>query len=113
VLIDHLGRPFQGTSKEHAVIFGWAKYDHVVMKLSAVPSRGTYPHRDPAPVVKQLTEAFSADRLMYGGGFGAKATGASYRAERERIAGLLTHLSADDQAKVFGGTAAKLFQFSG
>jgi predicted TIM-barrel fold metal-dependent hydrolase len=111
VLIDHLGRPFQGTPKEHAVVVGWAKYDHVVMKLSAVPSRGTYPHRDPAPVVKQLAEAFRADRLMYGGGFGAKATGASYRAERERIAGLLTHLSADDRAKVFGGTAAKLFRF--
>jgi predicted TIM-barrel fold metal-dependent hydrolase len=111
VLIDHLGRPFQGTPKEHAVIIGWANYDNVVMKLSAVPNRGTYPHRDPAPVVKRLTEAFGAERLMYGGGFGAKATGATYRAERERIAGFLTHLSADERAKVFGGTAAKLFRF--
>ena len=85
MLIDHLGRPFQGTEKEHAVVVGWSKFDHVVMKLSAVPDRRTYPHRDPAPVVKRLTEAFGADRLMYGGGYGAKATGESYRAERERI----------------------------
>jgi hypothetical protein len=46
---------------------------------------------------------------MSGGGYGPKATGASYRAERERIAGLLAHLSAADRAKALGGTAAKLF----
>src|SRR5262245_17212569 len=111
VLIDHMGRPFQGTPREHAVVLGWARFDHVVMKLSAVPSRGSYPHRDPAPVVKQLTDAFGADRLMYGGGYGAKATGDSYGAERERIAGMLAHLSAEDRDKVFGGTAARLFGF--
>src|SRR5262245_19171260 len=99
VLIDHLGRPFQGTAKEHAVVLGWAKYPNTVMKISAVPDKRTYPHRDVQPVVKQLTEAFGADRLMYGGGYSDKATGKSYRAERERIAGLLTHLSDADRAK--------------
>ncbi len=111
VLVDHLGRPFQGTEKEHAVVLRWAKYDHVVMKLSAVPDKGTYPHRDPAKAVKELADAFGPDRLMAGGGFGPKATGATYRAERERVAGMLAHLSAADRAKVFGGTAAKLFGF--
>lgn len=112
VLVDHLGRPFQGTAKEYAVVLGWAKYANVMMKLSSVPDNRQYPHRDPQPVVKQLTEAFGADRLMYGGGFSATATGKSYRAERERVAGLLTHLTASDRAKIFGGTAAKLFGFS-
>ena len=111
VLIDHLGRPFQGTPKEHAVVVNWAKFDHVVMKLSAVPDRRTYPHRDPAPVVKELTKAFGADRLMYGGGYGAKASGDSYRAERERIVGFLGDLSATDRDKILGGTATKLFRF--
>jgi predicted TIM-barrel fold metal-dependent hydrolase len=111
--VDHLGRPFQGTRKEHARVIGWAKYPNVVMKLSAMPSRNSYPHRDPQPVVKQLTDAYGADRLMYGGGFGASATGASYRTERERIAGLLAHLSAADRAKVLGGTAARLMGFAG
>jgi predicted TIM-barrel fold metal-dependent hydrolase len=81
------------------------------MKLTAVPDKRTYPHRDPADVVKALSEAYGADRLMYGGGYGAKATGESYRGERERIAGMLTHFSAADRDKVFGGTAAKLFGF--
>ena len=113
VLIDHLGRPFQGTPKEHAAVVAWAKYDNVVMKLSSVPDAKTYPHRGPSEVLKQLTGAFGADRLMHGGGFDAKATGASYKAERDRVAGLLSHLSAADRAKVFGGTAAKLFGFAG
>jgi len=110
VLIDHLGRPFQGTEKEYQTVLGWAKYANVVMKLSSVPDKKVYPHRDPQPVVKQLTEAFGADRLMFGGGYNEKATGASYRAERDRVAGLLAHLSDADRAKVFGGTAAKLFK---
>ena len=111
VLIDHLGRPFQGTAKEHARVVGWGKYEHVVMKLSAVPDRRTYPHRDPAGVVRQLTDAYGADRLMHGGGYSATATGESYRKERERVAGFLAHLSAADRVKVFGGTAAKVFGF--
>lgn len=111
VFIDHLGRPFQGTPKEHERVVGWGKYANVVMKLSAVPDRRAYPHRDVRPVIKRLTDAYGADRLMYGGGFGAAATGASYKAERERIAGLLAHLSDADRAKVFGGTAAKLMGF--
>ena len=110
VLIDHLGRPFQGTAKEYDRVLSWAKYANVVMKLSSVPDKKTYPHRDPQPVIKQLTETFGADRLMFGGGYNEKATGKSYRAERERVAGLLAHLSDADRAKVFGGTAAKLFR---
>jgi predicted TIM-barrel fold metal-dependent hydrolase len=112
VFVDHLGRPFQGTEKQYDDVLKWAKFDNVVMKLSSVPNRNGYPHRDPQPVVKQLTEAFGADRLMYGGGFGATATGKSYRAERERVAGLLAHLSAADRDKIFGGTAAKVMGFA-
>jgi predicted TIM-barrel fold metal-dependent hydrolase len=93
-------------------VVGWSKYRNVVMKLSSVPSRRNYPHRDPQTEVKALTAAFGAERLMYGGGFGEKATGASYKAERDRVAGFLAHLSDADRAQVFGGTAAKLFKLS-
>jgi len=78
VIIDHLGRPFQGTPKEHAVVLGWAKLPNTIMKLAAIPSEREYPHRDVKPVVKQLADAYGADRLIYGGGFGEDATVASY-----------------------------------
>ncbi len=111
VIIDHLGRPFQGRPEEHAVVVRWSRFQNTVMKLSAIPSRRQYPHRDIAPVIRQLTEAYGADRLIYGGGFSAQATPVSYRGERERLRDFLAHLSEADQAKVLGGTAARLFNF--
>jgi predicted TIM-barrel fold metal-dependent hydrolase len=49
--------------------------------------------------------------MLYGGGFNAEATPESYRAVREETRALLTHLPAEAQAKVLGGTAAALFGF--
>lgn len=113
VIIDHLGRPFQGTPSEHAVVVRWARFDHTVMKLSAIPDKTTYPHRDIAPVIRELTDAWGAERMIYGGGFGAGATGESYRQAFENARSYLMHLSSADQAKVLGGTTMKLFGFGG
>ncbi len=112
VIIDHMGRPLQGTPAEHAVVLGWARYDNTVMKLSAIPDARIYPHREIAPIIRQLTDAWGAERMIYGGGFGPETTGDSYRSAFERARSYLEHLTADDQAKILGGTAAKLFHFS-
>jgi predicted TIM-barrel fold metal-dependent hydrolase len=111
VIIDHLGRPFQGTPEEHAAVLRWARFKNTHIKLSALPSPTEYPHRDIAPVVRRTAEAFGADRLLYGGGFSAEATPESYRAARERARSFISELTAEEQAKVLGGTAAKLFGF--
>jgi predicted TIM-barrel fold metal-dependent hydrolase len=111
VIIDHLGRPFQGTPQEYAVVLGWARLPNTVMKLSSLPARDQYPHRDVGPTIKELVRRFGPDRLIYGGGFGAGATGESYRAYREKVQSYLSDLPAEDQAKVLGGTAARLFGF--
>jgi predicted TIM-barrel fold metal-dependent hydrolase len=111
VIIDHLGRPFQGTPKEHARVVRWGDFPNTVMKVSSVPPRRSYPHRDITPIVKELTRAYGAERMIYGGGFRAGVTAKEYRAERERIASFLADLSEADRAKVLGGTAAKLFGF--
>jgi len=112
VVIDHLGRPFQGTPKEHAAVVAWSRFPNTIMKLSSLPSNRSYPHREIGPVVKQLTEAYGADRMIYGGGFGADAAGKSYRAAFERARSVIDHLSAADQSKILGGTAAQLFGFA-
>ena len=111
VIIDHMGRPFQGTQAEHAVVVGWAKYDNTIMKLSSLAAATTYPHRDIGPVIKQLTGAWGAERMIYGGGFGAETTGTSYKQAFERARSLLAHLSSSDQDKILGGTALRLFKF--
>lgn len=111
VLVDHLGRPFQGTPQEHARVVDWAKFDNVVMKLSSLPDKGNYPHRDPATVVQKLAAAFGPGRLLYGGGYGERATAESYRAERQRVAALLDGFSASERAQVLGGNAARFFGF--
>jgi predicted TIM-barrel fold metal-dependent hydrolase len=111
VIIDHLGRPMQGTPAEHSIIGKWSRFRHTIMKISAIPDKRNYPYRDVAPTIKLLTDAFGAERLIYGGGFSETATGESYKKERERIAGYLRHLKDDERAKVFGGNAARLFGF--
>lgn len=111
VIVDHLGRPFQGTAVEHATVVNWAKLPNVVMKLAAIPAATEYPYRDARPVIRQLSEAYGADRLIYGGGFGPKATPESYRAARETMRGYLPHLKTEEQAKVLGLNAKRLFGF--
>ncbi len=112
VIIDHLGRPLQGTVEEHDVVVGWAKKANTIIKLAAYAEQTQYPHRDIAPAVRKLSDAYGAERMIWGGGSGADATADSYRAAREKGRALISHLSADDQAKVLGGTAARLFGFS-
>jgi predicted TIM-barrel fold metal-dependent hydrolase len=109
VVIDHLGRPFQGTPEEHDRVVKWSRFRNTVIKISAVPKVTEYPHRSPLAEVRKLADAFGPDRMIYGGGFGPEATGASYRAEIERIRTFFSHLSAGDQEKVLGGTAERLF----
>lgn len=111
VIIDHLGRPFQGTPKEHAVVVRWSRFDNTIMKVSSLPPQDKYPHRKIGPVIKQLTKAYGPDRMIYGGGFNADATPKSYRAYRKKVRSYLTHLSSADQAKILGGTARRVYGF--
>ena len=112
VIIDHLGRSFQRTPEEHEVVIGWGKLKNVIMKLSAIPAPTTYPHREAGPIIRRLAESYGADRMIYGGGFGAEATGESYRAAVARVRSVLPNFTQSDQDKVLGGNAARLFGFA-
>ncbi|NBS23394.1 MAG: hypothetical protein EBS78_05335, partial [Altererythrobacter sp.] len=84
VIIDHLGRPFQGRPEEHETVVQWSRFPNTVIKLSAIPDQNKYPHRDIAPVIKRLASEYGADRMIYGGGFNAEATQLSYRRAFDR-----------------------------
>jgi predicted TIM-barrel fold metal-dependent hydrolase len=111
VIIDHLGRPFQGTPAEHAVVIGWSKLPNTIMKLSSIPSSRTYPHRDIGPVIRALADAYGAERMIVGGGWKAGTTPDEYRAAFETARSYIAHLSAAEQAKILGENAARLFNF--
>jgi predicted TIM-barrel fold metal-dependent hydrolase len=112
VIVDHLGRPFQGTPEEHEVVIGWSRFPNTILKVSSLPDRNRYPHRDVQPVIKRLTDAFGPSRMIYGGGFNAQATPASYARYRDRVLNFLSHLSPTDQAAILGGTAVRIFGFA-
>jgi predicted TIM-barrel fold metal-dependent hydrolase len=111
VVVDHAGRPLQGTPEEHARVVGWSRYPNTVVKVSALLQKTQYPHRDAVPYVRRLADAFGPDRMITGGGFEAGATPDSYLAARERQLAFVSFFSPADRAKVSGGTAMKLFKF--
>ena len=111
VIIDHLGRPLQGTPREHALVVRWSRYPNTVMKLSSLASTRNYPHRDIRPIVKQLTAAYGAERMIYGGGFNAQATPQTYREAFAYGRSLISHLSNAEQGKILGENAVEMFGF--
>jgi predicted TIM-barrel fold metal-dependent hydrolase len=111
VIIDHMGRPYQGTPEEHAKIVRWSRYENTIMKLSSLPETAPDPSRELPAVVRQLTDAWGAERMIFGDSFGPETTGETYRAAFHRARGLVAHLSEEDQNKVLGGTASRLFNF--
>jgi predicted TIM-barrel fold metal-dependent hydrolase len=111
VIIDHLGRPLQGTLEEHGRVVKWSRFENTVMKLSSIPATRTYPHRNVGPIIETLVTAFGANRLIYGGGWGEGSTGESYRTSYERVRSYLMRLSSAEQTQVLGGNAARLFDF--
>ena len=111
VIIDHLGRPFQGTPEEHETVIRWSQYPNTVIKLSAIPAQDKFPHRDIRPVIKRLVAEYGAEHMIYGGGFNADATGTSYRSAFEKGRSYISHLPTDEQAQILGGNAIRLFGF--
>ena len=111
VIIDHLGRPFQGTPEEHAKVVRWSRFPNALMKIAAIPEKSQYPHREIGPVIKQLTDAFGPERMISGGGFSETATPESYRGHRQRLNELLSHLKSAERAKILGENAVRFFAF--
>ena len=101
VLIDHLGRPAQGSEEEYKYVLRLAQFDNVYMKLSGVKyiSREPFPHQDAKPLVRQIVETFGSERMIWGGG------------DPAIVDAQLDFLTEGERKQVLGETAAKLFGF--
>ncbi len=107
VILDHFGRPGQGTKAEYAEVLKLARHPRAVMKFSGVEyfSKQKPPHRDAAPIVRQAFDAFGPDRMIWGG-LGHSME--EFKRATETFETLLGFASEADRAKIRGLTAIKL-----
>ncbi|WP_437201115.1 amidohydrolase family protein [Planctomicrobium sp. SH664] len=111
VLIDHMGRPFQGLPAEFQQLLKWSQFPNTYMKLSELPSKEQHPPTALQATIQSLVSAWGPDRLLYGGGFAANTTQASYNQAFDYCESFLKGLSVDDRQNIMGGNALKLFRF--
>jgi len=111
VIIDHLGRPFDGNFNDYDLVLKWAQFQNTIVKISSLADPKLQPERNPQKVVNELIKRFTPERLIYGGGFDDKATGDSYRAYLDYTRSLLAKLSEKEQAMILGTNAQRLFKF--
>ena len=110
VVIDHCGRPLQGTPSEFQHILDWSRFPQVFMKLSMLITKDQYPHRDIKPMVNDLANRFGPDRLLFGATVPCDQPEEVLR-QKERLLELLGNPDTLFCQKVFSDNAYKLFGF--
>jgi predicted TIM-barrel fold metal-dependent hydrolase len=113
VLLDHLARAGHGTPADFDAVLQLAKLPRVYMKYSGTgvtaSSKQAYPHLDAKPVVRQVFDAFGADRMVWGE-LGNSIP--NFEKALELFDIMFDFASESDRAKIRGLTAKKLFGFS-
>ena len=69
VVLDHLGRPGQGTSAQVEEVLRLAQLPRTILKFSGLTyvSKQPSPYQDAAPLIRKYYDAFGADRMIWGG----------------------------------------------
>jgi predicted TIM-barrel fold metal-dependent hydrolase len=110
VVIDHCGRPLQGTLAEFEKVIAWSRFPQTFMKLSMLTPKDYYPHRDIGPFVRRLFDAFGPDRLLFGATVPC-ANPEEILVQKERLLRLLETVGTAEMMKIWGNNARKLFRF--
>ncbi|MEZ6045034.1 MAG: amidohydrolase family protein [Planctomycetaceae bacterium] len=121
IAIDHfayLDIEKETTSEELDKLLRLAEYPNVYCKLSEMSTMSLtkeYPYADSFPFVKQVFDAFGADRLMWGTGFPGTSRAQYDRPgvedELDLVRKHLTFLGEEDKRKILGENAYKLWRF--
>jgi predicted TIM-barrel fold metal-dependent hydrolase len=111
VVLDHLGRYGQGTPQEYEAVIALAKLPRVYMKFSGVgySSRQPFPHRDVAPLIRRLADAFSPQRMIWGG---LGMNDAAFRQQSTLFEEMFAFATAADRDLIRGRNAARLYGFA-
>jgi predicted TIM-barrel fold metal-dependent hydrolase len=102
VILDHMGRPGQGTEKEYEEVLKLAQLPRVILKYS---SWGEY-HGDLGRLTRRIYDSFGPRRIVWGT---LGNTPEEYRREAARFEELLAFTSEADRAGIRGGNAQRLF----
>jgi predicted TIM-barrel fold metal-dependent hydrolase len=102
VILDHMGRPGQGTETEYEEVLKLAELPRVILKYS---SWGAY-KGDLSRLTKRLYDTCGAERIIWGT---IRNTPEDYRKQAARFEQLLAFASEADRARIRGGNAQRLF----
>jgi predicted TIM-barrel fold metal-dependent hydrolase len=102
VILDHMGRPGQGTEQEYEDVLKLAELPRIIMKYS---SWGEY-KGDLNKLTKRLYDTFGPERIIWGT---LGNTPAQFREQAARLEELLSFASEADRANIRGGNAQRLF----
>jgi predicted TIM-barrel fold metal-dependent hydrolase len=102
VILDHMGRPGQGTAGEYEQVLKLAELPRVILKYS---SWGEY-HGDLGRLSRRIYDTFGPERMIWGT---LGNTPEDYRKQAARFDELLAFASEADRARIRGGNAQRLF----
>jgi predicted TIM-barrel fold metal-dependent hydrolase len=102
VILDHMGRPGQGTEKEYEEVLRLAELPQVILKYSSWESYKGDLNR----LTKRIYDAFGPKRMIWGT---LGNTLEEYRKQSARFGELLAFAPEADRARIRGGNAERMF----
>ena len=118
LVLDHLGKPdiSRGARAWGEQVAELAAMPHVVCKLSGLVTEAPHGewHRDQLqPFIEEALVRFGPQRLMFGSDWPVCLLAAEYPAVAQLVAEAIATLSADEQAAIWGTTAAQVYGLTG
>lgn len=102
VILDHMGRPGQGTEKEYDVVLKLAELPRVILKYSSWDSYKGDLNR----LTRRIYDAFGPERMIWGT---LGNTPEQYRKQSARFEELLGFAPEADRARIRAGNAQRMF----
>ena len=114
-VLDHIAKPRIADGQDVAwreLMPGLAALPNVAVKLSGMVTeadRASWTPADLRPFVGSVADWFGVDRLMFGSDWPVCLLASSYGGVIEGLRGALGQLSADDDARIFGSNAQRVY----